>query len=544
MALVLQPDITYLGSFRVPTAADLNYDHSGHGLTFDPQRASLFISNYAKRVSEISIPTPSPATTKGALPRAALIQGPTDVLRGKLSLAGNMIGGLLVSGQDLIVSAYILYDGSGSARLSHFRVSTDFQQTTVRGPVEVGSRGAGWVGGNMAHLPASWQAAFGGPALTGQSGISIVSRSSYGPTATVFNPAAIVASPVPGTIVLGYPGAHTTLGNWNSSGTLWNSTAVTPGIAAIEGTESVLWIGRKGLGPFCYGTGANCGDPTSPHQGDHSYPYGYYVWAYDQADLLAVKAGTKQTWEIVPYATWEITDILMPTAHHIIRGVAYDPARQWLFLAEQQADGTAVLIRVMHVAVPTGPPAPPPPPPEPPPPPPPPPANQPPVVTATCTVCTAVIGQPVSVEATASDPDGHPIGIQWSAQSGEFTDPQALATDWIGQTVGTHRLSVTVTDSLGLSTTAVVDVVLVEPPPETPDYGEEIAAVRAALDDVRLATAAVKQAVREVEKATVFTIADAVATLQAAETAWDTASAALSTALDVLLATIAGSPPT
>lgn len=355
--LVQQADLRYVGAFRPPAAFDTRYDHSGHGLAYNPASNSLFMANYAKQVAEFSVVTP----TTSSYPQAQLRQGPTDVLRGKLGQAGNMIGGLLVDGDQLIVSAYLLYDAATpSARLSHFRVSTDFAQTTVRGPVSVGGRGAGWVGGNMAHVPAGWQALLGGRALTGQSGISIQSRSSFGPTATVFDPAAIDAAPVPGTLLYGYDNNHKTLGDWNSSGTLWNVTANTPGLAWIEGTDSILVIGRKGLGDFCYGF---CNDPTSPHKGDHSYPYGYFVWAYNAHDLLAVRQGQQQPWEVVPYATWEITDITNPTDHALIRGVAYDPASQRLFLSEQKVGGS-VLIRVLQVGVPTSP-APPPPAPSP-----------------------------------------------------------------------------------------------------------------------------------------------------------------------------------
>lgn len=347
--LVHRNDLAYLGAFRVPTQADLRFDHSGHGLTYDAQRDSLFVSNHASRVSEISIPAPGTGPL-GSLPRAALLQGPTDVLRGRLSQAGDMIGGLLVDGQDLIVSAYVLYDVQGAnVNGSHFRVPKDFSRSSVVGPLRLGLLGAGYVGGPMARVPPGWEALLGGPALTGLCCVSIISRSSYGPTATVFNPDDVRASAtqVPGTVVLVYPSTHPTLGDWNSSGTLWNNASAPGGMVFVEGTDSVLYIGRKG-DRYCYGSGERCGDPTSPHQGDHAYPYEYHVWAYGAHDLLAAGRREVQPWDVRPYATWTF-EMPLASGGRGIRGVAYDPGTQRVFLAEQQADGASVLIRVLQV---------------------------------------------------------------------------------------------------------------------------------------------------------------------------------------------------
>ena len=98
-----------------------------------------------------------------------------------------------------------------------------------------------------------------------------------------------------------------------------------------EGTRSVLFFGRHGLGKFCYGPGTTdqqlvgrptdggvdtwCHDPTSANKGTHAYPYHYYVWAYDANDLAAVKAGQKQPWEVKPYAVWPFSLPFGETAH-------------------------------------------------------------------------------------------------------------------------------------------------------------------------------------------------------------------------------------
>ena len=50
-----------------------------------------------------------------------------------------------------------------------------------------------------------------------------------------------------------------------------------------------------------------CYDPTTSDKGSHAYPYRYQVWAYDLNDFAAVKAGTKQPWEVVPYGVWPLS---------------------------------------------------------------------------------------------------------------------------------------------------------------------------------------------------------------------------------------------
>lgn len=107
-----------------------------------------------------------------------------------------------------------------------------------------------------------------------------------------------------------------------------------------DNTRSVLVFGMKGLGSYCYGTGTSdgnlagtddgtgaglCYDPTylSTH-GDHAWPYTAFVWAYDANDLAAVKAGTKNAWDVVPYTGWAFS-----TWHDDLNsqqvGVAWDP---------------------------------------------------------------------------------------------------------------------------------------------------------------------------------------------------------------------------
>ncbi len=110
-------------------------------------------------------------------------------------------------------------------------------------------------------------------------------------------------------------------------------------------------FGRQGIGPFCYGTGAACHDPADNSQGTHGYPYVYFVWAYDAADFAAVRAGTKQAWEVVPYAIWTLPlPFGNPNAH--LNGAAYDPVTGRIFVSQGFGDGAKPLIHVFAVQPP------------------------------------------------------------------------------------------------------------------------------------------------------------------------------------------------
>ena len=116
-----------------------------------------------------------------------------------------------------------------------------------------------------------------------------------------------------------------------------------------EGTRSVLYFGRHGTGPYCYGEGTVCNDPTSSSKGDHAYPYVSQVWAYDVQDLIAVKNGQKNPWDVMPYATWAFKLPFEVTGNGRPGGVAYDPATQRVFWLERFGDGDWPVITVWQV---------------------------------------------------------------------------------------------------------------------------------------------------------------------------------------------------
>ena len=245
----------------------------------------------------------------------------------------------------------------------------------TQGPFTVGSERAGYVSGYMTLVPQSWRAMLGGPALTGQSTIPIITRTSFGPAVSVFDPDDIgVKDPVPATALLYYPQAHPLMNAWDVQSEYFNGTTGIRGVVFPEGTRSVLFFGRQGTGPFCYGLGTAdralvgttyrdgvtkwCSEPDAPPEGsskgNHAYPYRYQVWAYDALDLAKVKAGELQPWEVRPYAMWPLTLPQAPSSNSFastyINGAAYDPARRRIFLTQDRGENP--LVHVFTLSLP------------------------------------------------------------------------------------------------------------------------------------------------------------------------------------------------
>ncbi len=195
------------------------------------------------------------------------------------------------------------------------------------------------VGGFMTPIPAEWQSSLGGPALTGECCISIISTTSSGPSATVFDPNTVgSANPIKGTTVLYYPLSNAVCGSVGCEATqnsIFNLTTRVGGMAFPPGTRTVMFVGATGVGPYCYGTALACGNDTAMPdvKGPHAQPYQYQIWAYDANDLVAVKNGSKASYAPKPYGIWVLTEMLN-SGNPNIAGAGYDPQTGLLFITQ------------------------------------------------------------------------------------------------------------------------------------------------------------------------------------------------------------------
>ena len=400
LPLVQAADLSYAGAFTLPMddGAGHSLTWGGHALGLSADGRSLYYACASGGFVKVAIPA-----VGGVATVQAPCSGPSNL--GAVdpgSSNGAAFGGLLDTGAGLVVTGYSYYDGNENAVASHWSGAA---LANMAGPVKVGTLNPGWYGGAMGTIPAEWQSLLGGAYWTALHSISIINRSSFGETLTVFDPANLSA---PVSTLLGYPGAHP-LGTYDAANPLWNGATRASGLAFVPGTRSILSMRQHGDG-YCYGmAGGTCpADPLKPGgQGEHANPYRHQVLAFDASDLAAVKAGTKQMWEVRPYASWIVRAI---KDDGMARQVAstFDAATRAWYVVQATLDSTPVAERVPTVHVfRVGASAPPPPPPPvevcgdgldndgdgqidegcaPPPPPPPAPVVQAVALVATCTV--------------------------------------------------------------------------------------------------------------------------------------------------------------
>lgn len=361
LPLVQKSAFRRLGAFRLPagTFGGSSFGYNGP-IAFNPGRNSLFMvgHDWHQFVGEVSIPELRTSASVADLAVASVLQPFADPIDGKSALVNPgdpnpiKVGGLLPYQGKLITSEYAYYDGGGRQTLSHFVSTPDLSRTNdAQGPFQVTSPLAGYVSGYMGTIPTVWQGAMGATALTGQCCIAIVGRTSSGPALFAFNPGDVgTVAPIPARPLVYYPEANATLGPWGNTSATYNGSSKITGVVFPEGTRSVLFFGRHGLGTFCYGTGAECADPTSEDKGVHAYPYVYQVWAYDAAELVEVKNGARQPWSVRPYAVWQLE---FPTTawSTSITGATYDAVTGRLFLSQGFVDGSRPVVHVYALDV-------------------------------------------------------------------------------------------------------------------------------------------------------------------------------------------------
>jgi hypothetical protein len=142
--------------------------------------------------------------------------------------------------------------------------------------------------------------------------------------------------PAPG--VCDFPG-YRGMDNWG--GGAWAQTPDESGI---------LIVGRKGLGDNCYGSTDLCGeDPCAPSSGYHAYPYEPQILFYDPEDLREVVAGTRDPWEVLPYAVHTVEEVFEPQCA-VLGAAAYDRERGFVYVSKGEAGPWGkTAVHVWHV---------------------------------------------------------------------------------------------------------------------------------------------------------------------------------------------------
>lgn len=353
---------TYLGAFRLPAGSSdtTSLDYSEGRIAFNPLRNSLYISghDWYQRIGEVTIPALKTGSLSG-LNTAAWLQTPAAVSSRipQYTLEDTVkIGGMILDNQNrLIVTLYEYYDGDADAVRSHYVISNPSNLTTspVIGLCQVGSNGGGYVGGYMAKVPDAYVSQIGKPYVTGMAGIAVTGRTSNGPGLFGFDPADLSQVGITQVVPLVYYPLTNPLRKEDTQNDYFNTSTAIRGVT-FHGDEVVFW-GTHGTGPWSYTQGGST-DPYRSGDNVHAPPYRYQRWTYKIADLLAVKAGTKQPWSIQP----TVEGYVMPNygdSSKYAGSTAFDPATNRVFVAQRYGDTARPVIHVFQASGTVTPPA-------------------------------------------------------------------------------------------------------------------------------------------------------------------------------------------
>jgi len=347
-------DMLYQGAFRLPASnygnSDLNYAEGP--IEYNSTNHSLFIvgHSYQQAIAEFSIPD--------------LVDGPLDQLNFGTNLqpfashlgaavCGNTqnidrVGGMkMVSGR-LLVNAYEYYDADGAVTHTTLAIEnpSDLTNSAVKGYFELAG-GAGHTAGWISEIPQVWQGLLGGTHITGQSsGIPIISRTSVGPSAFAFSPAGALSDcedpGIPTVRLLDFSlGEPLSSDLYNGSGEndIWTHLSRATYGLIVPGTRTYLTVGFSGghQSGVCYKCTQDndnlCGGYCAPEAAD----YAQYYWLWDLNDLLAVKNGEMESYDVTPYdyGPWSSA---FDNGLREIGGGAFDAENGILYLTIQRAD--------------------------------------------------------------------------------------------------------------------------------------------------------------------------------------------------------------
>jgi hypothetical protein len=359
LPLIHLADFVYQGAFRLPddTFGTSSLNYSQGPLAYNPDNHSIFIVGHAhhQQIAEFAVPELVLSDQIPDLNMSGTPLQPFSDIFGEVS-GGNpqsldRIGGLAyihgANYSELLVNAYEYYDAPGDNTQSTAVVRSpgNLSGSAVDGFFTF-QGGAGHTSGWLSPVPDAWVNELGDTYITGHaSGIPIIGRCSVGPSAFVFDPANIVGSgvvpdPVPTTTLLDFSLAHplhADLSNTSLSNDLWTHLSRAVYGFIVPGSRTYATIGYSGghVSGVCYkctqNDGSLCGGYCAPDAGD----YYHYYWLWDVNDLLAVKNGEMQPFDVRPYAYGEFPT---PFETRTLGGGSFDPASGKLYLTVQRAD--------------------------------------------------------------------------------------------------------------------------------------------------------------------------------------------------------------
>lgn len=348
------PDsLTYLGGFRYPSS-DSFYFSAGVISFNNVSGNSLFIlgrAHYGEIVCEISIPELVIGDVS-AMNFATQIQYFYDPSNGLIDSElpdanGAQLAGMYIidaASDTMLWTGFEFYDAAADAPYSHgFKPTLDLASNDAVGMFYIGNANEGYLnsgykGGWILEMPGTYQSAYGKRFACGQGMTTIISRTSAGPSMFAFDTDFSAGDTTESLALVYYTGGNP-IANLGSQNNLCNLTTNISGAFWIG--NSVVFLGSHGTGPYCYGTGATCGDPIYSGSGAHAYPYRYQYWAYDARDFQDVIDDNINPWEVLPYSYGEFDKFTIYPTQRNFSGVSYDAANSILYVGQSKADTLA-----------------------------------------------------------------------------------------------------------------------------------------------------------------------------------------------------------
>jgi hypothetical protein len=327
---------------------DLSYGGGAVGVSEDGQYLYWSCNQDDKGIAKLLIPALG-ARAQVAAPCLGPNRAELAEIHPDPNAVRPMLGGVLEQNGRICVTGYISYDNTKQTFLSHWCGSS---LTQLSGAF-AGTVAPGFVGNAMVAIPPEWRGLLGGPALTSMYNRSIISRSSYGFTASVFDPATVSGTPIPMTMIVGCPHSVPsciTYGTPTSND--YNGSELSGGYFIVPGTRTLVAIEREASGPTCYGYATrNPAEHGQPYldqvycyslsdplgvRGPKGYPYRLVAKLYDVNEMVDVKEGRKQPWDIRQYAT---VDLPGSSAAEFVTSGAYNPVTGDFYLVRNVGGG-------------------------------------------------------------------------------------------------------------------------------------------------------------------------------------------------------------
>lgn len=373
-------DLQFEGGFNIPSGnfGVSNSNYSVGIIEYNPVNHSLFLvsHDHENAIGEFSIPALVNSTDHTQLNTATNIQGYVQVLDSPTNgnpQAIDRISGMKLIDNKLIVNGVEWYDAPANNTNTTIVIdnAANLQNSTVQGyySLQGAAHAAGWI----TPVPSDWQPLIGSEYITGSSSkYSINGRLAIGVSAFGFDHTVFQQPPsgiIPTTTFLDYslanplyedyssyqrPDRNLTqvLGSTHSGHTfadamatvgtndLWTDESQASFGMIIPGTRTYFSIGHSGghnsgIGYKATQNNGNlCGGPC-PYDADDYYNY---YWLWDVNDLLAVKNGTMNAYDVRPYdygvfnAPYQYDTYTQSPEFHEIRGGTFDPATGMIYL--------------------------------------------------------------------------------------------------------------------------------------------------------------------------------------------------------------------